>query len=1184
MLKGFESTVFAYGQTGTGKTYTMEGELNTPEQQGVIPRAAHEIFNSLKQPHYKEASVTCSYLEIYNEELCDLLADLDERGCGKNSAGEGGKRSVTKLEIMEGKNGTFCRGLSEKNVFSADDVLQLMQNAQQQRHIGETKMNKHSSRSHCIFTIRVHSNSILPDGGGTMEFHGKLHMVDLAGSECARTASFDRPNSMDAARERERMNINRSLLTLGRVISLLKESGESKKSNIRIPYRDSKLTRILQESLGGRCKTVIIATLSPSITAIEESTSTLSYAQSALGIVNKPVSASLLSLHPGQAFPHPPSEGDNGVNVNAVEYWHEMECRLQYMQAQVEESQAALARKHLQQQELVERAERAVSERLEVQMKLVNAKEEIIALNSQINEEAEKRREAQIKLDETRIELQKTVLVLNATRETERRLTNEAKLLMNTLELSIADGDSLHNLVKDMFDAEILKRDATKAFHSASSTLLKDSLVLLQQLSLMLENHCSAVTITAADLRENAQTSSVAVADILSSLTDQMHTLADAMTKQVSGEEGLLSVASRISSKVLYSLQTATSCLQQGENELFSSCFSAKERLQEVSNQLINLKGAHEHQRDKSISSLATAADALKAKLSAAIKVMEEAIFDAEVKKNSAHTELRESLSRWRQDVSDTCGNISEKTNYYSEGLLHATETFNDERQHRNRVQRELNEQHEFLSKTRSDHMLKISHQKSLLLSNEATFQQAQKECEQLRISCIQGIMNKVNEIVNTQMQQFSHATERQFQSLREASTELKKSNAVIGDCAQNIFLKIGDSNAFVSQEMDNLQKSDSVLLQEMYGVNSGLKNVIELTEHQSASSNTLATKAISGLDHLAGLDQIAIENLRSVYDGGRESLLMIENSLYPETVDAMRSVHKSGENIVQVSFDSAIHPTLKAIDSIMQPRKAILSSMEREQNNIKEMLDSQSHMFTHIAEEIKSSREDALKNNMLLISNYRNGAGKECLDKVKLLEKNLHDAASNVATGRSDLLGSAASKTKSVKTKITEYSCVTMKMDEDSCKLPEKLRFDYNQTLSHTPSEEEIIMGSRPTPLSNIEPDMAVDLTTPRDNDDRQIDGKENISDTASVKSGDSDPNGTYNPDGRMVSNKFVDIVGSRVFKDVSSSSNKRQISRSCAKRPHLSRNTGTPQRLDRKKVKYTCSPSRGTPNSKLK
>ena len=111
-------------------------------------------------------------------------------------------------------------------------------------------------------------SSQYPDG--VMEVNGKLHMVDLAGSECAKTAALDKADKATASRERERMNINRSLLTLGRVISCLKEQAEKKSSNVRVPYRDSKLTRVLQESLGGRCKTVIIATLSPSDSAIEE--------------------------------------------------------------------------------------------------------------------------------------------------------------------------------------------------------------------------------------------------------------------------------------------------------------------------------------------------------------------------------------------------------------------------------------------------------------------------------------------------------------------------------------------------------------------------------------------------------------------------------------------------------------------------------------------------------------------------------------------------------------------------------------------------------------------------------------------------------------------------------------------------------------------------------------------------
>ena len=158
-------------QTGTGKTHTMEGDLSNQDHHGVIPRAARAIFDTLRSAEYSNAHVSCSYLEIYNEELGDLLSD------GNN-----------KVTMMEGKGGIVCRGLSEESVGSAEDVLNLMHKAQDKRHIGETKMNKSSSRSHCIFTIRVSAAVQVADGTVTLE--GKLHMVDLAGSESAKTASL----------------------------------------------------------------------------------------------------------------------------------------------------------------------------------------------------------------------------------------------------------------------------------------------------------------------------------------------------------------------------------------------------------------------------------------------------------------------------------------------------------------------------------------------------------------------------------------------------------------------------------------------------------------------------------------------------------------------------------------------------------------------------------------------------------------------------------------------------------------------------------------------------------------------------------------------------------------------------------------------------------------------------------
>jgi len=127
---------------------------------------------------------------------------------------------------MDSKQGVVVKGLSQHDVHSAEDVLKQLQTAQTQRMVGETKMNKQSSRSHCLFTINIKAKVQYPDG--TMEVNGKLHLVDLAGSECAKTASLDKADKATAARERERMNINRSLLTLGRVISCLKEISENK--------------------------------------------------------------------------------------------------------------------------------------------------------------------------------------------------------------------------------------------------------------------------------------------------------------------------------------------------------------------------------------------------------------------------------------------------------------------------------------------------------------------------------------------------------------------------------------------------------------------------------------------------------------------------------------------------------------------------------------------------------------------------------------------------------------------------------------------------------------------------------------------------------------------------------------------------------------------------------------------
>ncbi|CAO1306448.1 unnamed protein product [Diamesa hyperborea] len=257
VLEGFNGCVFAYGQTGTGKTFTMEGIRGHQEQKGIIPRAFEQIWSHINRTKNMNFLVEVSYLEIYMEELRDLLKP----------------NTTASLELRERDFGVYVPNLHSVLCKSVDDMLNVMNHGNKNRTTGFTNMNEHSSRSHAIFLIKIEMCEI----DSTAVKVGKLNLVDLAGSE--------RQSKTGATAERlkEASKINRALSSLGNVISALAEKSP------HVPYRDSKLTRLLQDSLGGNSKTIMIANIGPSEYNYNETLTTLRYAHRAKTIQNKPV-------------------------------------------------------------------------------------------------------------------------------------------------------------------------------------------------------------------------------------------------------------------------------------------------------------------------------------------------------------------------------------------------------------------------------------------------------------------------------------------------------------------------------------------------------------------------------------------------------------------------------------------------------------------------------------------------------------------------------------------------------------------------------------------------------------------------------------------------------------------------------------------------------------------------------
>ncbi|XP_068198465.1 kinesin-like protein KIF13B isoform X2 [Antennarius striatus] len=262
---GYNACIFAYGQTGSGKSYTMMG---SEEQPGLIPRLCSSLFNrTVKEAREGESfTVEVSYMEIYNEKVRDLL---DPKGNRQT------------LRVREHNVfGPYVDGLSRLAVASCKDIESLMSEGNKSRTVAATNMNEESSRSHAVFNIILTHTLMDLQSGTCGEKVSKLSLVDLAGSE--------RAAKTGAAGERlkEGSNINKSLSTLGLVISALADQGAGKNKNKFVPYRDSVLTWLLKDSLGGNSRTAMVATISPAADNYDETLSTLRYADRAKSIVN----------------------------------------------------------------------------------------------------------------------------------------------------------------------------------------------------------------------------------------------------------------------------------------------------------------------------------------------------------------------------------------------------------------------------------------------------------------------------------------------------------------------------------------------------------------------------------------------------------------------------------------------------------------------------------------------------------------------------------------------------------------------------------------------------------------------------------------------------------------------------------------------------------------------------------
>lgn len=407
------------------------------DDAGIIPRVLQTLFNKLELED-AESTIKCSFIELYNEELRDLLA-----------SDEGGKLKIYDDNSRRGHFSTLVQGMEEKHIKNAAEGVKVLQDGSLKRQVAATKCNDLSSRSHTVFTITTYVRKPNEQGVDALVSAGKLNLVDLAGSENIQRSGAENKRAAEAGL------INKSLLTLGRVINALVDRSS------HIPFRESKLTRLLQDSLGGRTKTCMIATISPAKSNLEETISTLDYAFRAKNIKNKPqlnpmVEKKTLLRDFTMEIEKLKSEliatrQRNGVYLSNEAY-EEMTAQSESRRIVNEEQTAKL-------ETLESNLRNKVQELFSLQSTFMGLKKDHEGTRALLDDTKEVLDQTEIVLSATRQSLAEETRIRKAHQKTEQKLTEVGGELINKLQKTVSDVDGLHAKNKRKSDLQSLNRN-----------------------------------------------------------------------------------------------------------------------------------------------------------------------------------------------------------------------------------------------------------------------------------------------------------------------------------------------------------------------------------------------------------------------------------------------------------------------------------------------------------------------------------------------------------------------------------------------------------------------------------------------------------------------------------------------------------------------------------------------------
>eukprot|EP00546_Thalassionema_frauenfeldii_P012516 CAMPEP_0178928084 /NCGR_PEP_ID=MMETSP0786-20121207/19645_1 /TAXON_ID=186022 /ORGANISM="Thalassionema frauenfeldii, Strain CCMP 1798" /LENGTH=904 /DNA_ID=CAMNT_0020603785 /DNA_START=149 /DNA_END=2863 /DNA_ORIENTATION=+ len=842
---------------------------------------------------------------------------------------------------------------------------------------------------------------------------------------------------------------------------------------MQIPYRDSKLTRLLQEALGGHCKTVIIATISPSILNLQESLQTLNYAQAANGIQNKASASSFLSVAGCQNSALHDNQGDHSDSKNgAVERWQEMEIRMEHMQHEVEEARQALAKNYMQQQELTEKAEIAEREQQRLQIELDKTNHDLLVVTTNFETERQAKELVQEELQETQTTLQQTAAILQATQETEVALTSEARALLSALKFSLSEGESLHNLLQVGREEKVQIRKSTRKFHDTVLSILKQAVTTLKDLATKEDKYEKQLegALSDAKLKDDKfiETAQIVVADITTAVGSLSNTIKDDISNS------MLPHYESLSSNIQSALQVTHDIVSDGEVKLAERCVTAEEELDTFDHLLGEQMKKHDKASQKTQKEIEGLLKNVQGQIEAITKRAESALGTV-LERSTQHTaEMQQLIGGWNKAGVDATRSLLENSDTQIFSLDKATDLLDSETSRHHNMRKELSLQAEFLKAKRQSQLSTLSHQSRELGDQKAQIEASKQSQADLCKQITGSIMNGVKKLLSEQLELVTSDIESRSEKLFATQQNLLTVNQSLELDSKELFNSLSTTNKLLSDENNSLEETNSSILDQLKDSRQAFSSVHEVAEKLQSDQETILENAEKLINTRESLNATCGEICERFTVDGQHCITNIENATHKAAKESVSTLTNEGHQTMLLMKDEIMQNAKPNIRKITQPRDEVLQQVSQNLKSIGDMTQSQVADLNELSKKVL----EATKKTSDFVSKTNTDFKSKASIHRSMSNKNhvcINDMLQSNGNEFKNLVSSCKENLSDLDSKTTVFSHDEMQIDTAVPDVSPIVPVDYSESLSFTADRDEILKKSNLSTASHSK--AAVDV-----------------------------------------------------------------------------------------------------------